>query len=187
MRNFFVIFFLLDSIVVGFFIVMGKYLALLNVQVGSISALFVAMASFYTFKKNINHGAKDLENTILEDEQDELDKIDDPYELYDNSDINQKELTKEEIQAIIQEERKKQKQQPFFKGAFQNYKAIFSPVRLVAYLVLIMGFLWLNKNSYLDIFAYIIGLTVLPLASFVYSFTTTQHSNSNKNTNPTAK
>ncbi|MNN61305.1 hypothetical protein D3C81_1765330 [compost metagenome] len=47
--------------------------------------------------------------------------------------------------------------------------AALSPLRVAAYLVLILGFLYLNRHGMLEIWAYVSGLLIVPLVSLAVS------------------
>ncbi len=134
---------------------------LISSQVAFFSSLLVTFASFQAYRLLIQ---KRIENgDIPEEERDELDMIEDRHELWEEEGTH---ASAEELKAVINEERAKR---GGFKKGVQNaartVRAVVSPLRVAAYIFLILGFLYLNKNGYLVIWAYILGLTVVPLVS----------------------
>ncbi|OHD98482.1 MAG: hypothetical protein A3K14_06035 [Sulfurimonas sp. RIFCSPLOWO2_12_FULL_36_74] len=96
-----------------------------------------------------------LEN--IDEKKDILDEIEDPYELYDETPINQTPADELDLKAIVIEEKKKIKIlniQDIKKGS----KAGVSLFRLVPYLFLIVGFIALKNNEFLDISVYLPSL-----------------------------
>ncbi len=49
-------------------------------------------------------------------------------------------------------------------------KSAFYPLRLFSYFVLALCFLWLNRQGYLQIMPFLIGLGVLPVVSLLLGF-----------------
>ncbi|HHD77859.1 MAG TPA: hypothetical protein ENK97_03670 [Campylobacteraceae bacterium] len=43
--------------------------------------------------------------------------------------------------------------------------AAVSPLRVAAYVILVLGFLYLNRHDLLEIWGYVLGLTVVPLVA----------------------
>ena len=91
-------------------------------------------------------------------QRDELDKIDDRHELYDEE--------KKDPNEVFAEEKKKSMD---IKQNIQNLKitspATFSIYRIGAYLTLFASFLFLAKNSLFLIAPYLIGLLIVPLVT----------------------
>ena len=70
-------------------------------------------------------------------------------------------------------ETKPSKKQNFAQNLKQNspnYFTAFVPFRLIAYAVLVVGFLALKRQDNLDIAAFLIALAAMPAASFIYGF-----------------
>ena len=68
---------------------------------------------------------------------------------------------------------KPSKKQNFARNLKQNspnYFTAFVPFRLIAYTVLVVGFLALKRQDNLDIAAFLIALAAMPAASFIYGF-----------------
>lgn len=70
-------------------------------------------------------------------------------------------------------ETKPSKKQNFARNLKQNspnYFTAFVPFRLIAYAVLVVGFLALKRHGNLDIAAFLIALAAMPAASLIYGF-----------------
>ena len=129
-----------------------SYKFFINAQVAFLSSLFILLGSMYSYKRLVE---KRVENGLYSEDRDELDKIDDPYDLYDEKE----ELQTEDIKTVIKEERKKLKG-----GNLKNTKiaasATMSFFRLVPYLFLVFGFIGLQNNKNLEILPYLLFLSV---------------------------
>ena len=135
---------------------------LISSQTAFVSSLLVTLASFYAYRGLIQKRVES--GDIPPEDRDELDVIEDKHELYDDeepSDVDVKDL-----KAVIKEERAKI---GGIKNSAQNiaktFSALVSPLRVSAYIVLILGFLYLNRHEYLEIWGYVSGLTIVPLVS----------------------
>jgi hypothetical protein len=101
----------------------------------------------------------------LDDSKDVIDKLEDPYDLYSEEVIEEeaKPLTE-----VVKEERQKLKANRRSLGeTLKDTKAALSIYRLGAYVVLILGFLYLNRHELLHIPSYILALSV-PMLVVVY-------------------
>lgn len=171
MTSFFKRFLLLDLLLGVYFLIQGDTTALLNTQVAALSAALVAAGSFMGYRHAIKEQVENLEGGVA-DEQDLLDKIDDTYELFEEEEeINEAELSSEEIKTIFNEEKAKVKQKSSVKNVVRSYKGIFSPFRLFAYGFLVFGFFWLEGNANLLILPYLLGLSLLPATAVLSALT----------------
>jgi hypothetical protein len=133
----------------------GGYEWVLNLQVAFVNALIILFASFFSYKKMIKRDAEALQaNEVEIKEEDELAPFDDKYELFDDEEYD--ELTK-----------------PGFKGTLKNLKvSLFSALsfyRIASYLLLIYGFFFLIDNNFFSIVPYILGFSIIPLSTLVFS------------------
>ena len=139
---------------------------LISSQVAFLSSLLATLASFYAYKRMVDK--KIATGDIPPEEQEALDRIDDRFELFDDA---EEEVFAEELKDVIQKERKKI---GGIKNSMQNLaktvSAAISPLRIAAYLILILGFLYLNRHEMLEIWGYVTGLTVVPLAALIGGF-----------------
>jgi hypothetical protein len=103
---------------------------------------------------------KEIYSKIHEDgKRDLLDTIEDPYELYEDNQINDAPVEELDLKEIVKEEKSKIKTFNL-KSAKHGAKGGFSPFRLVPYIFLVLGFIALENNGYLDIFVYLPSLLV---------------------------
>lgn len=162
--NFIKVFIFLDiALLIYSFIFQGKIWAL-NTQVAFFSSLFISIATFLSYGKNVN---KQVENYPVEDnlneQRDDIDKIDDPYDFY-SPDVEQsnEELSSTEIKEIIKEEKSKIKKNSL-KNTILGARGFLSLYRMFAYGILIFGFFALNNNKLFIPLAFIVGLSVVPI------------------------
>jgi hypothetical protein len=137
---------------------------LINSQLSFLSSLFVTLASYYAYKRVIQKRiALDRESF---DSRDEMEKIDDPFDLYSDEEV----VEERELKEVIKEERAKVTS---LKATANNLSktvaGAFSPWRLLSYLFLFMAFLYLVNNGIFYIWAYISGLFVVPLSVLLFS------------------
>ena len=161
------IFFIVDLIVISIYLLLGEFIWLLNTQVALVSSLLVTIGSYFGYKKNIQ--ARVQEHTNDDDDYDEIDKMDDNYDLYSPK-IEQLEVvdpSKEEIQEAMK---------PIKQNYFANFKCAFSGMaslyRLFGYISLIIGFFYLNNNGYLHVYPYIIGFILVPISALITGIVT---------------
>lgn len=126
----------------------------INLQIAFLSSFFIIIGSAYAYKRVVKSEIK-IED--LNDKRDPYDLLEDPYDLYDETPINET-LPKElDLKTIVEEEKKKIKTLNFAdmkKGA----KASVSLFRLVPYMFLIISFIALKNNEILDILIYLPAL-----------------------------
>ena len=137
---------------------------LISSQVGFFSTIFITLSSYQSYKKMVE--SKLARGDIPKQERDLLDKIDDRFELYDEADEEEK-----DFKEIIKEERKKLKG---FKSSIESVKKTFfafiSPLRIFSYLFLILSFLYLNTHHLLNIYAFVLGISVVSIVTLVAGF-----------------
>ena len=128
-------------------------------QIGFISSSLVVLASLAAYKRMVDTRVE-LNIITLDDSKDVMDQLEDPYDLYSEEIIEDE--TKDLVK-VVKEERKKHKDHRSVYQMLKDTKAAFSVYRLGAYAVLILGFLYLNRNGLLHIPTYIIALGLPPL------------------------
>ncbi len=133
---------------------------LISSQTAFVSSLIVTLSSFYAYKRMIDQKIKI--GDIPPEDRDELDIIEDKHELYED------ENEEVDLKTVIKEERAKI---GGIKNSAQNVAktitALISPLRLAAYLFLIMGFLYINRHGFLEIWGYILGLLIVPIVAMI--------------------
>ena len=138
---------------------------LLNLQVAFFSSLFVTLASFLSYKKNIQNRLENFDKDAISssEERDKIDEIDDPFDLYSEyKEVTESELTPEKIKEIIDEEKSRVKQNSL-KNTLFSATGFLSIYRIFGYGFLIFGFFALNNNKILIPLAFIIGLSIVPI------------------------
>ncbi len=136
---------------------------LYNTQIGFISATLVMIASMISYRRMVNTR---VEHNIItvDDSKDVIDQLEDPYDLY-SEEVLEDVIEEEEkdLVEVVKEERKKLKDSRSLYQTLKDTKAALSIYRLAAYAVLILGFLYLNRQGLLYIPAYIIALGIPPV------------------------
>lgn len=170
-KKFAKLFFIIDAGVIIFCILSNNYIWLINTQVAFISSLFISLATFLSYKRNVSKRLKNIDyDAQLSNDRDELDKIDDPYDLYDEEEINEKkDFSASEIKDIIKEEKSKIKQNSF-KNTIYTSGSFISVYRIVGYVLLIFGFFSLNNNGIFNAMPYLAGLFIVPLSMLCAKF-----------------
>ena len=159
------VFLVLNLCLTVYAIIFQNSIWLLNIQVAFFASLFVTIASFLSYRKNIkNRLLNTEENTkVSSDERDKIDEIDDPYDLYSEyAEVSESELTPEKIKEIITEEKKRVKQNSL-KNTLFSAGGFVSIYRVLGYGFLIFGFVAVNNNVFLIPLAFIIGLSIVPI------------------------
>ncbi len=155
---------LLDSILIMISLYQGGTW-LINSQLSFLSSALVTLASYFSYKRLIEKRiALEAESY---DDRDEMDKIDDPYDLYSEEIVEDE---SKDFKEVIKEERAKVtsiKQTGV--NLAKTAAGAFSPFRLGSYLFLFMAFLYLVNNHLFSIWAYVSGLFVVPFGVLLYA------------------
>lgn len=164
------IFIAVDLIVIFICVLSGNFNWLLNTQVAFISSLVVTLGSYMGYMKNINKRVDGHKNH--DDEYDELDQMDDKYDLYSPEvpKEEQKEYTKEEIKEEISKTKKSLKKN-YVKNFAGGFSGMASLYRIAGYIILVIGFFYLNNNGYLHIYSYVFGFIIVPISVLIINFT----------------
>jgi len=164
-KNSLKIFAIVDILVIFVCYFVGTTDWIINTQVAFFSSLMVTLGSYLGYQKNVQ---KRMESHVNEDDTyDEVDKMDDKYDLYSpevpDIEVNEN-PTKEEI---------KEAMKPIKQNYFANFKSGFmgmaSFYRIFGYVGLIIGFFYLNNNGYLHIYSYVLGFLIVPISSLIIS------------------
>ncbi len=143
-----------DFAVVILSLFMGRYW-LLNTQVAFVCSMLITFASFYAYKRSIQKG---VQNSSGEEYRDSFDELEDPYNLFDDeeSEQNQTKKSKGVFKYTV-------------KGFASGIGGAINPLRILAYAVLIVSFLYLNRHGFFDAFAFFTGLSIVPIMSMLSS------------------
>jgi len=143
---------LLLAIAVIFFDIKVLY----STQIGYISSTMVMIASIISYRRMVNARVKEKIIT-MDDSRDTLDKLEDPYDLYSEDETDQE----QDLAQTVKEEKKKRKHnRRSLYETLRDTKAALSVYRLSSYALLIIGFMYLNRQQLLNLPAYIIALGV---------------------------
>jgi len=130
--------------------------ALYSYIIAYITTSIILLSSFKSYQRVVK---KRLDNYIVDefDERDFIDKIDDPFSLYDevdNENLNIKEIIKKEKELLKKSKRS-------FKNSFKDSILAFNPIRLIAYALFVGGFFYLLKSNNLSLIFYLATI-ILP-------------------------
>ena len=128
-----------------------------NTQIGYITSTLVMVASILSYRRMVNARVK--HNIVtMDDSKDVIDKLEDPHDLYSEDVVEDEE---KDFATTVKEEKKKLKEnRRTVYQTIKDTKAALSIYRLGAYALLILGFLYLNRQGLLHIPSYIISLGI---------------------------
>jgi Ca2+/Na+ antiporter len=156
------IIFVVDAILVVSLFILADTIHVINTQFAFFSSLLVTMASYVSYKKQVQKRSQDY---IEADDRDELDKLDDPYELYSDDEINEEPIEdSQKIKEIINEEKAKAKKNSI-KNTVKSLPSYLSMYRLVGYVILVVGFFYLVRHDQLHTVSYLAGFLVVPITA----------------------
>ncbi|MFT7879082.1 MAG: hypothetical protein ABXS91_01700 [Sulfurimonas sp.] len=160
-------------LMIDLFLIAGSILffntqVLYNTQIGFFSSAFVMIGSMFSYRRMVN---KRVDHNIItvDDSKDVIDKLEDPHDLYsedivDDPDVDIREAVKEEKQ------RMKANKRSLFQ-TLKDTKGALSIYRLSAYILLVLGFLYLHRQELLHLPSYLISLS-LPIFGIVWVLVT---------------
>jgi hypothetical protein len=162
MRKVFFALFLVDFFL-AFIIYMWKgQVWLINSQVAFFSSSLIMLASMQSYKSMVLN-ALDA-GAVTDDGRDTLDKLEDPYDLYDDLNHNMKSDEEKSLVEVVKEERENLKKgRRSMWETTKDAKASFSFYRLGAYGTLVLGFFYLNLNKLLELIPYLLFLSIPPI------------------------
>lgn len=158
MRKVFLGLLIVDLSLVGLFYFWKGEAWFISSQIAFMSSSLIMLASMMSHKNMVR--GRLVAELIPDDERDTLDKVEDPYDLYDEniySDSN-------DLVAVVKEERenlKKGRRSLWETG--KDSKASLSIYRLLAYVLLVLGFFYLNSNNLLELVPYLSFLAIPPV------------------------
>jgi len=128
---------------------------LYNTQIAFFATSLIVIGSFIGYSNMVR---RQIENANVG--EDILKKYDDKFDLYDEED---------EIDTEGLEEYKKRKLK-WYEALLFSFKGGFNLIRILGYVALIAGFLWLKNIGIFDTFSFLFGVSVVPAVSLVYLF-----------------
>lgn len=146
---------LLNLILTIFIFIQGYWYWLINFELAFFSALFIILGSFHGYKSLVTKRLETGEgmNDVM------LEKIEDPYELYDEETEEKIDEEKSLLQLVKEEKQRLKKNKQTFKKTIKSTPGIFSPWRFLPYTMLVLSFIGLNNNHILDITGFLTGLS----------------------------
>ena len=131
---------------------------LVNSQVAFISSSLIMLGSMQSYKSMVKGrlGA----GAIPDDERDTLDKLEDPYDLFDDEEKKEEDEEKTLVEVVKEERANLKKNRRSIVQTTKDAKASFSFYRLGAYAVLVFGFFYLNSNHFLKLIPYLAFLSL---------------------------
>ena len=138
--------------------VVGKFISnqfFISSQISFFASLIILTASFFAYKNRINSRLENARDEILA-------KIEEEDEE-DDENLPQKEVK----EFSLKDEKARLKKQKFsFKD--RSFVAAFMPYRLVAYVILFFGFIFLKNENLLNVTGFLVGLAPMPIGAFVF-------------------
>jgi len=137
--------------------------AFLSAQVAFVSAFLILLGSMYSYRRLVE---RNLENETAMHQEDLVEKIDDPYDLYGEDEPAGEEGRP--LKEVIKEEKARLKSsRATVKHVSKSTPALFSLYRIVPYAVLALGFIALKNNNMLLLWYYLPGLAAGIVAGFL--------------------
>lgn len=136
---------------------------LINAQVAFLSSSLIMLASMKSYKNMVSNAL--AAGAVTDDGRDTLDKLEDPYDLYDE--VEKLEEEKSLVDVVKEERANLKKGRRSIWETTKDAKASFSFYRLSAYAILVLGFFYLNGNQMLELIPY---LSFLAIPLFVVVF-----------------
>jgi hypothetical protein len=155
-------------VLLGLTVPLAGRAVVLSAQVGYWSAALVVLASFGSYRRMVRQR---LEAGMVADEgadRDVIDKLEDPFGLYDEEEASGGPIEEKSLRETIREEKarmKKHRRSPL--ATARDAVPAFSPWRLGAYGVLVLGFFLLRDRQLLHLGAYLASLA-LPIVLAVW-------------------
>jgi len=171
-KKFNLIFLAFDVGIVLFCFLQNNMVWLINTQVAFVSSMAITIGSYLGYKNNIKKRLANTDIDALNNTPDSIDNIDDQFDLYSEeyiqNDTEQKELSAQEIKEVLAKEKQNLKNQKnTIKNTTATFTAITSFYRIFGYVLLIIGFFYLNNNNLLSPIAYMVGFLIVPIAVVV--------------------
>jgi hypothetical protein len=148
----------LVAVVVIFLLFTPLYLY--SFEVAFLSSTLVLMGSLRAYQSMVRRGVE-AKMVAIDDGRDALEKIEDPYDLYSQEEPSQEERS---LGEVVKEARAKlKKNRPSLWTTIKRSRTSLSFYRLGAYVVLVLGFLYLNRHGLLHTPTYLVALGLSPL------------------------
>jgi len=148
---------IVDGVVILISIIFFDIKMLWNTQIGFVSASLVMLASMKSYKRMVD--ARVEHNIItIDDTRDTIDKLEDEHDLYSEEIVEDESV--DILDAVKDEKSRMKKNKRTLSETIRDTKAALSLNRIGAYIILILGFFYLNRHGYLMVPSYILALSV---------------------------
>ncbi len=151
---------IIDIILILVSVILFDMKVLWNTQIGFITSSLVMVASLIAYRRMVNTRVEHNIITI-DDSKDVIDELEDPYDLYSEEVVEEE--AKDLVETVKEEKQKLKENRRTLVQTLKDTKAALSVYRLGAYAVLILGFLYLNRQGLLHIPSYILALGIPPV------------------------
>ena len=161
MKETIVVLVVVDLVIALLLYFLGAEYWLVNSQVAYVSSSFVMLGSMLSYKGMVKQrlvGATSV--SVYKDEPDTLDKLEDPYDVFDDEIKKEEEPEKTLVEVVKEERENLKKSRRSIWETTKDSKPAFSFYRLGAYGGLIFGFFYLNSNEILLLTPYLLFLMI---------------------------
>ncbi len=141
-------------------LLLGDRAMVASALIAYFSSALVVLSSFKNYERMVRRRLEAGDIPQNESERDLIDKIEDPFDLYSESEVNNKQTSIKEV--IKEEKRHLKRQRRSFSQTTKDTLPAFSFWRLGSYAILVAGFFLLQAQHLFNIGAYLISLD-LPL------------------------
>ena len=138
--------------------------AFLNAEIAFVCAFFILLGSMYSYRKLV---WRNLDNEIAMYQDDLVEKIDDPYDLYGGDEASTVEEERPLKEVIKEEKARLKANKTTVRNVSKSTPALFSLYRIVPYGVLVLGFIALKNNNMLLLWYFLPGLAAGIVAGFM--------------------
>jgi pilus assembly protein TadC len=144
-----------DVGIVVFCYLQDNFIWLYNTQIAFFATSLIVIGSFVGYSGMVKRSIE--QGNVGEDT---LKKYEDKFDLYDEED----EIKEEELNKI------KRKKLKWYEALLFSFKGGFNLIRILGYVLLVAGFLWLKNQGGFDFLSFIFGVSVVPAVSLVYLY-----------------
>lgn len=138
--------------------------AFVNAETAFVSAFLILMGSMLSYYKLVQ---RNLENETAMADEDLVEKIDDPYDLYSEA-VESVVEDERPLKEVIKEEKARLKaNKATVRNVSKSAPALFSLYRVVPYGLLVLGFIALKNNHILELWYFLPGLAAGIVAGFM--------------------
>lgn len=169
MSRFYYSFFVVNLLAFVILFVWGDYKMLLNVELAAMGTLITTLGTYRGYKKHVEKRSKDIAPEDADrDDPDVIDKIEDPYGLYDDDDeIDTRDPEEIDVKEYVKETKKTLKKNRDWGEILRSSKGAVSIFRVVGYCVILYSFFYLVDKNIFHPFGFLIGIGLVPFTALV--------------------